>query len=167
MNTKIEWLPIEDWKVLKVIKVEDSSNWNYFSGYVYYLRTITPEYDEKTPDFIDQLILNAILEVFPTSRLEFNRNILFKDQLKDTLVRFNGNEDLNFKITFVPYIPNNKIDQIRRMEIYVYTFEMNFFRTSLNDPDKIKFINTHVQAEIPFGKISDFNKAINYIKFKH
>ncbi|PBI88401.1 hypothetical protein BSF41_25290 [Flavobacterium sp. ACN2] len=166
MNTKIEWLPIDDWKVLKVIKIEDASNWNYFSGYVYYLRTITPEYNEKAPDFVDQLILNAILEVFPNSRTEFNRNILFKNQLKDTLYRFTGNEDLDFKITFVPYIPYDQMELISKKEVYTYTFDLFFFRTSLNDKDKIKYINTHVQAEIPFDKISVFNDIIKNVEFK-
>ena len=99
--------------------------------------------------------------------MEFNRNILFKNQLDDILVRFNCNIDLDFKITFVPYIPQDKMDKIRRMEIYLYSFNMHFFRTSLNDLEKIKFINTHVQAEIPFDKISDFNDTINSVKFKN
>lgn len=164
---KIEWLPSEQWKVLKIVKVEDPSKWNYFSGYIYYLRNLTTEYDEKKPDYLDELIEQAIRKVYHDSRIEYSKNILFKNQLEDVLKGFTGKKDdsLKFNITFIPEIPFDKMEEVKRKQLYTYTYPLNFSRISFNEAEKLKFLNTHFQSEIPFEMSSDFSERIYSVNF--
>ena len=92
---------------------------------------------------------------------------MFENQLDDILKSFSGKNDINFKISFVPNVPYDKMFEINDKEIYAYTFEFNFNRISLwTDKEKLKYINDHLQAEIPFDKIEDFNFQIRNIEFK-
>lgn len=164
---KITFLNINDFKVLKIIRIEDNSKWNYFAGYLYYIRKLTKKYKAENTDYIDEMIFNSIKKVYPDSRLVVNKDIMFENQLDDILKSFSGKNDISFKISFIPYVPYDKMFEINDKEIYSYTFEFNFNRISLwTDEEKLKYINNHLQAEIPFDKIEDFNYQIKNIEFK-
>jgi len=152
--------------VLKVIEINDINKFQYFSGFLYYQRQLTKEYDEKTPDFLDDMILNAIKASYPDARFTFSRNMLFKGQLEDTLLRFYGKEDLEFKITFMPYIPFDKYDVVNSMGIYCYTKKISLRYNSVTNANIELYVNTHVQAEIPFDQIEEFNSKIESVIFQ-
>lgn len=152
--------------VLKVIRIQENTNWNYFAGNLYYTRKFTKNYKAENSDYIDEMILTSIKKVFPDSHLVVNKDILFENQLEELLNAYSGKNDVDFKMSFVPSIPYDKIFEINDMEIYSYTFQFNFNRISLFDDDKLKYVNTHMQAEIPFDKIEDFNYKIKTIEFK-
>ena len=152
--------------VLKVVQIEDINKFQYFSGYVYYLRELTKEYNESTPDFIDDMILGAIRNIYPESRLVFNRNMLFKGQKDESLLDYSGKKDLDFKITFMPNVPYDKYDVVNTMKLYSYTKKLFLIYNSMTNSGLELFINTHVQAEIPFDKIEEFNDKIGSVIFK-
>jgi hypothetical protein len=164
---KITFLNINDFKVLKIIRIEDNSKWNYFAGYLYYTRKLKPKYKAENKDYIDDMILASIKKVYPDSRLVINKDIMFENQLDDILGSFSGKKDIDFKISFIPNVPYDRMYEISDKEIYAYTFEFNFNRISVwTDKEKLKYINNHLQAEIPFDKIDDFNHQIRNIEFK-
>ena len=155
-----------EFKVLKVIRIENINRFQYFSGHLYYIRKLTKEYSAETPDFVDKMIFDAIKKIYPTAIEILNRNIFFQGQQEEMLTQFNGKDDLDFQITFTPFIPLDKYDQISQMEIYGYTKKLFLKYHSMTNKDLPLIVMDHFQTEIPFEKIQDFNAAIKTIEFK-
>ncbi len=159
-------LDINDMQVLKVIRVQDNSKWTYFAGNLHYTRKMTPNYQSINSDFIDDMIFNSIKKVYPDSRLIVNKDIIWEGQMKDILNAYSGVEDISFKMSFIPMVPYDKMTEIYNMDIYIYTKEFYINRVSIIEKEKLKFMNNHMHADIPFDKIVDFNKKIKTINFK-
>lgn len=156
MKNNFTPLKINNLKVLKIIRVQDNMPWNPFSGNLYYTRELTSDYNSSTTDFIDSAILDAIAKVFPDSRLMINRNIVYEGLIDDILQSYPGEEDKEFKITFITDVPFDQFQNIDRLKICNPTLIFKFRRTSLNDPKKLEIVNTHIQAEIPYEKAAEF-----------
>lgn len=162
---KIEFLNQSEFKVLKVIQVEQINKFHYFSGYAYYLRTLTEAYNEKTNDYIDDLILKGIKISFPDSKCILSKNILFKGQLDEILLRFAGKKDIDFSITFLPNIPLEKYKEVYRKDIFICTKQLFFNYNSASNNDIKLYVNTNVQADIEYDKLTDFSDDIESITF--
>jgi hypothetical protein len=162
----MKMLDINEMEVLKLIRVQENSSWNYFAGNLYYTRKMTKEYQADSPDFIDEMIMSTIKEVYPDSRLVQNKNIMWENQMDDILQSYLGETDVEFKMTFMPTIPYDRIRELDSNDMKSHTKEFNISRVSLNDIEKLKYMNNHMHAEIPFDKITEFNGLINKIKFK-
>lgn len=166
MKNKFKPLEFQDVKVLKIILVQDNISWNPFSGYLYYTRSLTSDYNALTNDFIDTAIVEAILKVFPNSRSIVSRNIVYEGLLEDILENYAGFEDKEFKITFITDIPYDQILHIHQLKICNPTLLFNFRRISFNEPKKLEIINTHIQADIAFDQAEEFCENIKSIHKK-
>lgn len=166
METLIQFLSIEDFRVLKIIKIQ-GPEWNNFTGYIYYKRLLSKKYQSSTPDYIDDLIINSIKELYPGSTLVVNKDILFKGELEDILKGYTGGTSIDFTIRFTPQIPYEKVFSLvgRKFHEYIPKFKLNLFLNEGNE--KIHHISDFGIAYIPFEQIDDFNNRIKTIDFTY
>jgi hypothetical protein len=162
MQTPIQLLNLNDLRVLKVIKVL-GPDWNRFTGYLHYKRYLTKEYNSETTDILDELILAAIKDLFPDSRLWLNKNILFKGEYEDILERVKGGSSIELTIRFIPQIPYDKIHELYGKDLseYYERFKLNLMLGA--DSEKIQDIHKFAISYIPFEKIDEFSRLIKTI----
>jgi len=159
-------LDVNNMEVLKIIRVQDNSKWNYFAGNLYYTRKMTKDYQSHNVDFIDDMIFESIKKDYPDSRIVVNKNIMWENQMNETINSYSGANDVEFKITFMPSIPYDKMDKISNIDTRIHTKEFNINRISLTEKETLKYMTNHIQADIPFEKITEFNTKIQTINFK-
>lgn len=159
----IEFLPISDMRVLKVVQVI-GQDWNSFTGYLPYLRIYNPEeYDHENGDLLDQEILNSIRHNYPKSFLRYNVDILFKDQLNDNLSFIDGGTKLKFKIQFTPQIPFDLAPKLAGHTFYAYPKDFEVRMQFGEHNEKQQLINTFYLCSVPYEKIDSLIKTIESV----
>lgn len=160
MTTPIQLLPFEEFKVLKVIRI-DGPEWNWFSGYLPYLRTFNPKtYDSKRGDLLDEKILSAIQENFPQAKVHYSNEILFKEELEDNLKRIEGGTRKDITFQFFPLIPYDNIAEFVGREFFAYPF---IFQLRINlgtSNQKLERIHEFFLCNLPYDKITQLVKTI-------
>jgi len=164
MQTPIQFLEINDFRVLKIIRIE-GPEWNNFTGYFYYKRFFTKDYNSETNDLLDNLILKSIKELNPKSTLCVNKDVLFKGEFEDILKGYTGGTSIDLTIRFTPHIPFDRIYEIAGKELYEYfpKFKLNLFLSENNE--KLKHINNFAISYVPFDEIDNFGKLLKTIDF--
>jgi len=162
MNT-IELLPPKEFKVLKVIQIE-GHEWNWFTGYLPYLRTFNPKkYNSIKGDVIDEKLFSVIQQAFPKSFLRYNVNILFKNQLKEFIENIEGGSRKNITVQFFPLIPYQNVHTLVGKEFTAYA--LNFGLRLLFNKSEMKkhHINDFFLCDIPYNIIDEKIKTIQTI----
>jgi len=152
-------------RVLKVIRVEGPT-WNRFIGYISYKRFLTKEYNSDTSDYLDDLILNAITNIYENTSLIFNKNIIFKGQYKDIMKGFSGNQNTNFTIRFTPDFSTQDIWKLVGKEFFEYKPKFKFNLSIAPQSNNLQFIGDIGIEYIPFDKLEDFKQRLKSIDFK-
>lgn len=158
--TTLEFLPMNEFSVLKVIQIE-VPDWNWFTGYLPYLRTFnTKIYDSKKGDFLDEKILETDKQNLPKSFLRFSEEILFKGQLEDRLRTLEGGSRKNVTIQFFPLIPHEQVSTMlgRQFSVYPVRFDMRllFKEGSEKKHNLLDFF----LCNLSFDKIDDIVQTI-------
>lgn len=161
MQTRtIEFLPTDDFKVLKVIQVE-GHEWHPFTGYLPYLRKFVPKvYNEDSNDLVDEKILEAIKHNYPKSSLRYSDNIVFKGQLMDQLKRLEGGTRKKIEIRFSPHIPYEMMPRLVNREFYIYPWKFELRLLFNESPKKKEMINGFFLCSLPFEQLDELVKTI-------
>ncbi len=161
--TTIEFLPVDELKVLKVLQIV-GPDWNKFTGYLPYLRTFNPKiYDHKNGDLLDQKILETMQHYFPNSRLRYNIEILFKGQLEDNLRTLEGGSRKKITLQFSPDIPYEMLGKLAGQSFYAYPWEFEI-RLLFNDSkERSELINGFYLCSLPFDNLDEIVKTIKPI----
>lgn len=159
----IEFLPMEEFQVLKVIKIE-GPEWNRFSGYLPYTRIFNPKkYDDKKGDILDEKILSSVQHYFPNSYLRYNIEILFKGQLDDNLQILEGGSRKKITIQFTPDVPYDRLPALASRTYYAYPREFEMRLLFGEKSEKMEFLNGFYLCSLPFDIIDDIVKTVKPI----
>jgi len=162
-NKVIEFLPVEEFKVLKVIKVV-GNEWNKFSGYLPYIRKFDSiNYDSKIGDETDEKILTILRNSFPNSNLWINEEILFKGQLDNLLKSIEGGSRKLITIQFAPLISFNEAPGLAGQTFHAYPFGFDLRLQMGEDKEKMDLINDYFICNVPYKKIDEIIKTIKPI----
>ena len=135
METPIEVLKVDELRVLRVIRIE-GPDWNHFTGYIHYKRILTPEYSAATIDLLDELIFNALKNLYSNSSRYYNVNIFFKGEYEDYLKTIRGATTLEFTIRLSPEI---RVANVWKLTGQRFTEYLPKFKCELYlDPDSDK-----------------------------
>lgn len=160
MTTPIQLLPPEEFKVLKIIRI-DGPEWNWFSGQLPYLRTFNPKmYDSKKGDLLDEKILLAIQQNYPHATLRLSNDILFKGELEDNLKGIEGSTRKDITIQFSPLIPYDNIAEFVDRELFAYPFNFQLRLNIGSSIQKLEWIHDFFLCNLPYNKITELVKTI-------
>lgn len=161
--TTIEFLPMNEFSVLKVIQIE-GPEWNWFTGYLPYLRTFNHKvYDSQKGDYLDEKILETVKQTLPKSFLRFSEEILFKGQLDDRLRTLEGGSRKNVTIQFFPLIPYEQAPTILGRQFAAYPIGFDMRLLFKEGSEKKHNILDFFLCNLPFDKIDDIVKTIKPI----
>jgi hypothetical protein len=163
MNTPIHLLPPNEFKVLKIIRI-DGPDWNWFTGHLPYIRKFDPKvYKSKEGDLLDKQILSAIQDIYPSSLLRYNNDILFTNELEDNLKAIEGGTRKEIIIQFFPLLPYENLDRFIGRQLYAYPISFHLRLNFARQNDKVNLINDFFRCEIPFDKIENLVGTISAI----
>lgn len=153
----MEQLNINNFKVLNIIKILDKNSYFPLSGYLYYTRKLTRRYNGNENDFLDNIIINSIKDIYPESFAINSINIYFKDQLEETIDHLGGEKsELDFNIHFIPKISLDEMYELSNYNLKFSNLKLNFIRTFPFDKENSLYINNNIQAYIPLDKWNGF-----------
>lgn len=163
MTNPIQLLPAEEFKVLKIIRI-DGPDWNRFTAHLPYIRTFNPEkYNSKKGDLLDEKILSSIKEIYPTSLLRYNIDILFKGELEDNLRYIERPTKKDIIIQFFPHIDYDQIRELEGREFSFYPLTFSLRIDISMDKENIQLINDFYRCDIPHAEINELVKTIRVI----
>ncbi|MFT3823923.1 MAG: hypothetical protein QM731_08380 [Chitinophagaceae bacterium] len=163
MTTPIQLLPHEEFKVLKIIRI-DGPEWNWFTGHLPYLRTFDPKtYDSMKGDLLDERILSTIQQNYPQATLRYNNDILFKGELEDNLKWIEGGTRKDITIQFFPLIPYDIIAEFVGRDFFAYPFNFQLRLNLGSQNQKLEWIHDFFLCNLPHDKITELVKTIQPI----
>lgn len=154
-------LPKSEFKNLKIIRVV-GPEWNSFTGYLPYERTLKNEYDYEQGDELDKNLLEAIQKSFPNSNLLENRLIILEGDLEEQLNRLKSGSEKKLTVNFFPFI-DIPIDQLlmhrgRSFNHYLIDFKLRLMISTQNE--KYNNINDSVMCDVHYEKIDELIETI-------
>ena len=154
-------LPVDKMKVLKILRIV-GPDWNWFTGYLPYLRTLSPTYDYKSGDLLDENLIEAIRKTYPASSLVENRLILFEGELEERLNAIRLGSQKKFTINFFPYIdyPYERMNELVGKEFKAYLFDFSLRLNISDQNEKYKYIYNSDLCYIDFREIDELVKTI-------
>ena len=158
---RLKALSIDEMRVLKIIRVV-GPDWNYFTGYLPYLRTLRKEYDINNGDYLDEHFIKTVKAAYPSSSLVESALLLFEGELEDRLNAIRGACTKDYSINFFPYI-NCPYEKLYELQSRIFTNYPTKFSLRLhieNNSDKIKHIHEYELCYIDYTKIDDIIKTI-------
>jgi hypothetical protein len=162
--TTLKVLPMEEIKILKVIRVI-GPNWNQFTGHLPYTRTLSKTYDYKNGDLLDANLLESIQKTYPNSTLVENRIILIEGELEERLKYIRGGSQKKFTINFFPYVdlPYERIHEMLGQEITSYLVDLTLRLNISEQNEKFQYIYESELCYIDFRQINDLVKTIQSV----
>lgn len=158
----IELIPSTEFKVLKIIRIE-GPKYSPFAGYLPYLRNLTQEYNDKTNDSLDEVILNTIKQNLPDSYLTKSRNIVFKGELEDDLTAIEGGSKKNITIQFNPLIPTEDFAKLVGKTFHAYPVKFKARMLFSEGSDKKHYLNDYLMCSLPTPDLEQLLKTIQVI----
>lgn len=162
--TALKPLPVEEMKVFKVIRVV-GPEWNWFTGYLPYTRTLSKSYDYKNGDLLDENLIAAIKKTYPNSSLVESRLIFLEGELEDRLKAIRGGSQKKFTVNFFPYIdyPYERMFELMGKEFTSYLFDF-ILRLDISEKnEKFNYIYDSDLCYIDFKIIDELVKTIQPI----
>ena len=149
METLIQFLDIDKFKVLRVVRV-DGPDWNPFTGYVHYKRQFTKEYNSKTFDLLDNLIFDGIKQMYKNSVRYIDKDILFKGEYEDYLKIIKGGKSTKLTLRLTPQIPHDRIWDLVDKELKEYHLPLQFEILLLGNDIRLNHILDFGMINFPF-----------------
>jgi hypothetical protein len=125
------------------------------------LRKFDPKnYDSEKGDILDERILDTIKQSYPGSKLSSNVNILFQNQLEESLKQIDCETKRALTIQFFPMLPFENIQQFAGKEFYAYPFPFSLRILMIPDKNKMEFIHDFLTCYLPYNEIERLVKTI-------
>jgi hypothetical protein len=159
-NKVIKLLPSAEFKVLRIIKIV-GNEWNPFIGYLPYLRDFEPlKYDSQNGDEVDEKMITVLRNCFPNSILWIREEILFNDQLQNTLNTLEGSTRKVITIQFAPLIPFEEVPGLVGRTFYAYPFSFDVRLFLSENSTKKELINDYFICNLPYKNLDEIIMTI-------
>lgn len=159
----LEFLPVSEFKVLKIIEIHGKS-WNRFFGFLPYLRSFNKDlYDKETltstNDELDERILAIIQADYPEATIS-TKNIFFKGELEERLQLMAGGTTLPVTIQLFPLIPFIEANQFQGRTFSAYPLQLSLRLHLPPNSEKLNHIRDYYLCNLPYDRIDRLAETI-------
>ena len=156
-------LPEDKFRVLRIVKII-GPEWNYFTGYLPYLRKlITGRYDQNSEDVLDKSILNVLQANYPGSRIWLVEPIYFENFAESVVNNFRGGSAISFVLQFYPLIPFERRWEFENKTFSAYPISFQLRLQLIKGDSKIDYINNYLLCSLPVEDTDELVKTIEVI----
>jgi hypothetical protein len=142
----------------------DGPGWNPFTGYIHYKRHFTKEYNFGTFDLLDDLIFEAVRQMYNNSMRYIDKDILFKGEYDDYLKIIKGGTSMKLILRLTPQIPHDKIWELAGREFKEYHLSFQFEILLLGGDIRLNHILDFGMINFPFNAIETIPISINTLE---
>lgn len=141
-KTILEALPVQEWKVAKIIRFRFRYHLCDCDGTVVYTRPFTTTYNKDTPDIIDNCILEAIKGQYSDIQT-YSKHLIWNNDYSDIQKIYDGGRPkTRLTIRMSPSFDADMLPKLVGRTIYAYDVYLNIFLNYIGDDIK------HIPSDI-------------------
>jgi len=147
---------------LKIIRVRGGDPFR-FTGHLFYMRKLSPQYDYKTGDVLDEKLLATIHKVYPESQLIINEVMIIVGQFERYTHPYNGPSTKRLVQYFWPEVPMEEMLTVNTDELKIQPLTM-ILRLFISETNPgYEHISSFASINIDYRLFPELLKTIKFI----
>lgn len=136
-NIQLVMLPIQDWKVARVIKFRFRDHLCDCGGTIVYTRPLTTTYNKNTLDIVDNSIFQAINNLYPNVQA-YSEDLLWENSYSNIQKIYDGGRPkTKLTIRMTPSFEPDMLPKLVGQTVYAYDVCLHIFLDYIGDPKNI------------------------------